>query len=167
MQTILQILKMAGGWHHGLNLKIENPPYMALVIEATDESGPCGLPCYFCRSLRRTERRPHARPGDVFRAWIEEGRTLTPSIGGTTTPDRAMVTLYQRWSLRLPYRTSQRTRAIRQAVGQQPALAGLRRSLRAATADPKRLTLSRPGADGKARPLHNTQRSATAQGEQP
>jgi hypothetical protein len=44
MQTILRILKQAGGWHHGLSLKIENPPYMALVIEATDESGPCGLP---------------------------------------------------------------------------------------------------------------------------
>jgi hypothetical protein len=44
MQTILRILKAAGGWHHGLHLRIENPPYMALVIEATDESGPCGLP---------------------------------------------------------------------------------------------------------------------------
>jgi hypothetical protein len=44
MQTIIRILKQAGGWHQGLYLKIENPPYMALVIEATDESGPCGLP---------------------------------------------------------------------------------------------------------------------------
>ena len=44
MQTLLHILKQAGGWHHGLYLKIENPPYMALVIEATDESGPMGLP---------------------------------------------------------------------------------------------------------------------------
>ena len=44
MKTILAILRQAGGWHHGLSLKIENPPYMALVIEATDESGPCGLP---------------------------------------------------------------------------------------------------------------------------
>ena len=44
MKTVLAILTKAGGWHHGLNLRIENPPYMALVIEATDESGPCGLP---------------------------------------------------------------------------------------------------------------------------
>ena len=44
MKTILHILKQAGGWHHGLYLKIENPPCMALVIEAVDESGPCGLP---------------------------------------------------------------------------------------------------------------------------
>lgn len=44
MDTVLRILTAAGGWHHGLHLRIENPPYMALVIEATDESGPCGLP---------------------------------------------------------------------------------------------------------------------------
>ena len=44
MDTVLRILKAAGGWHHGLHLHIENPPYLALVIEATDESGPCGLP---------------------------------------------------------------------------------------------------------------------------
>ena len=44
MKTILDILVKAGGWHPGLYLKIENTPYMELVIEATDESGPCGLP---------------------------------------------------------------------------------------------------------------------------
>jgi hypothetical protein len=43
-KTILAILKEAGGWRPNLYLKIENPPYMELVIEATDESGPCGLP---------------------------------------------------------------------------------------------------------------------------
>jgi len=44
MKTILRILELAGGWHHGLSLRIENPPYLPLCIEATDESGPCGLP---------------------------------------------------------------------------------------------------------------------------
>jgi hypothetical protein len=44
MKTILDIIQKAGGWHPGLYLKINNPPYMQLVIEATDESGPCGLP---------------------------------------------------------------------------------------------------------------------------
>ena len=34
MQIILAILKMAGGWHPGLYLKIDNPPYMELVVEA-------------------------------------------------------------------------------------------------------------------------------------
>ena len=44
MQTLLEIIRRAGGWNPGLSLKIENAPYMALVIEATDESGPGGLP---------------------------------------------------------------------------------------------------------------------------
>jgi len=44
MQTLLNILKRAGGWNPSLYLKIENAPYMALVIEATGELGPNGLP---------------------------------------------------------------------------------------------------------------------------
>lgn len=44
MDTVLRILKAAGGWNHGLHLHIENQPYMALVIEAIDEFGPCDLP---------------------------------------------------------------------------------------------------------------------------
>lgn len=44
MQIILDMLKKAGGWHPGLYLKIDHEPYMELVIEAMDESGPCGLP---------------------------------------------------------------------------------------------------------------------------
>jgi hypothetical protein len=44
MQTIVDILRKAGGWHPGLYLKIDNVPYMELVIEAMDDSGPMGLP---------------------------------------------------------------------------------------------------------------------------
>ena len=44
MQTILRILERAGGYRPTLYLNIENPPYMALVIEATPELGPLGLP---------------------------------------------------------------------------------------------------------------------------
>ena len=44
MKTILSILERAGGYRPTLYLKIENPPYMALVIEATQEPGPCGAP---------------------------------------------------------------------------------------------------------------------------
>jgi hypothetical protein len=44
MTTVLNILKKAGGWRPSLYLKIENPPYMALVIEAVGTSGPLGLP---------------------------------------------------------------------------------------------------------------------------
>ena len=44
MKTVLAIIQKAGGWRPSLYLKIENPPYMELVIEAVDESGPCGVP---------------------------------------------------------------------------------------------------------------------------
>jgi hypothetical protein len=44
MKTILRILERAGGYRPTLYLKIENPPYMALVIEATPEPGPLGAP---------------------------------------------------------------------------------------------------------------------------
>jgi hypothetical protein len=44
MPTILRILERAGGYRPTLYLKIENPPYLALVIEATPEPGPLGLP---------------------------------------------------------------------------------------------------------------------------
>lgn len=44
MQTVLELIKRVGGWSPGLYLKIDNPPYMELVIEAMDESGPMGLP---------------------------------------------------------------------------------------------------------------------------
>jgi hypothetical protein len=43
VQTILRILERAGGYRPSLYLKIENLPYMALVIEAP-ELGPLGLP---------------------------------------------------------------------------------------------------------------------------
>jgi hypothetical protein len=44
MHTILRILELAGGYRPTLYLKVENPPYMALVIEATLEPGPLNLP---------------------------------------------------------------------------------------------------------------------------
>ncbi len=44
MQALLRILERAGGFRPTLYLKIENPPYMALVIEATPELGPLNLP---------------------------------------------------------------------------------------------------------------------------
>jgi len=44
MLTILAILTRAGGWDPGLYLRIENAPYMTLVIEATGELGPMGMP---------------------------------------------------------------------------------------------------------------------------
>jgi len=43
MKTLLAILQKAGGWRPNLYVKIENPPYLPLVIEAVDDSGPLGL----------------------------------------------------------------------------------------------------------------------------
>jgi len=74
MQTILEILKQAGGWHHGLTLKIENPPHVALVIDAVDESGPRGLPAlsvaHYANAL--------AMPEMCFELGPAEGLLLNP-----------------------------------------------------------------------------------------
>lgn len=43
MQSILEIIELAGGYRSGLYLKIENAPYMSLVIEAVG-FGPAGSP---------------------------------------------------------------------------------------------------------------------------
>jgi hypothetical protein len=44
MRTVLRILERAGGFRPTLYMKIEKPPYMALVIEAVPEPGPLNLP---------------------------------------------------------------------------------------------------------------------------
>ena len=44
MKTILQILAAAGGFRRDLYLRVENPPYMTLVIEAVPELGPLNAP---------------------------------------------------------------------------------------------------------------------------
>lgn len=60
MQTLLRILERAGGYRTTLYLKTENSPYMALVIEATPEPGPLGLPVISVAHLRQAKRRSHA-----------------------------------------------------------------------------------------------------------
>jgi hypothetical protein len=44
MKIILDILKRAGGYRPSLYLKIDNSPYMPLVIEGAPRIGPLGLP---------------------------------------------------------------------------------------------------------------------------
>ncbi len=56
MQTILDIIKKAGGWHPGLWLKIDKAPFMELVIERRRIRS-ARTPCPLRSSLRRTERR--------------------------------------------------------------------------------------------------------------
>ena len=78
MKTILEILKKAGGWHHGLYLRIENPPFMALVIEATDESGPCGLPALSVAHYGEQNGDLMRDPEMCFELGFAVGAHLTP-----------------------------------------------------------------------------------------
>ena len=78
MQTILQILKMAGGWHPGLYLKIDNAAVYGACHRGDGRVRPDGTSRALRRSLWRTERRPHARPGDVLRAWHGRRRASDP-----------------------------------------------------------------------------------------
>jgi len=74
MQTVLQILKQAGGWHPGLYLQIENPPHTALVIDALDESGPYGLPALSVAQYAKAL----AMPEMCFELGLAGGTHLTP-----------------------------------------------------------------------------------------
>src|SRR5580704_8618149 len=78
MQTLLDILKRAGGWNPGLYLKIENAPYMALVIEATDESGPSGLPAISVAHYGEQNGDLMRDPEMCFELGFAEGPHLEP-----------------------------------------------------------------------------------------
>jgi hypothetical protein len=85
MQTILAILKMAGGWRPGLHLEIDDPPHMELVIEAMDEFGSLGLPiisvCHYGEQNGDLMRDPEV----CFDLGFAEEPHLDPGTGGTTT----------------------------------------------------------------------------------
>lgn len=76
MKTFLELIKLAGGWYPGLYLKIDNPPYMQLVIEAMDESGPCGLPAVSVCSYA------FPRAGRVEHPACRDGRQLIQRAQG-------------------------------------------------------------------------------------
>src|SRR5580704_5791149 len=78
MQTLLDILKRAGGWNPSLYLKIENAPYMALVIEATDESGPSGLPAISVAHYGEQNGDLMRDPEMCFELGFAEGPHLEP-----------------------------------------------------------------------------------------
>ena len=85
MRTILKILKRAGGWHPGLYLKIDNAPYMDLVIEAVDESGPQGLPTISVAHYGEQNGDAMRDPEMCFELGFARGRTTSiPSITETT-----------------------------------------------------------------------------------
>lgn len=61
-----------------LYLKIENPPYMELVIEAVDESGPCGLPALSVAHYGVQNDDPMRNPEMCFELGIAGGVHLNP-----------------------------------------------------------------------------------------
>ncbi len=78
MQTILRILKTAGGWHHGLSLRIDNPPFLPLCIEAVDESGPCGLPALSVEHYGEQNGDAMRDPEMLFELGLLGGAHLNP-----------------------------------------------------------------------------------------
>jgi hypothetical protein len=78
MKTILDILRKGGGWRPNLYLKIENPPYMELVIEAVDESGPCGLPSLSVAHYGIQNGDPMRDPEMCFELGFAGGAHLNP-----------------------------------------------------------------------------------------
>ena len=131
MQTILHNLEKAGGWHHGLYLKIENPPYMALVIEAMDESGPWDFPpspsAHYGEQNGDLMRDPEmcfelglaggSAPRSVLLAQRLCGRRAVVAATSCAATTSHLLEL------------ARAARTFAKTVGQQPALAGLRRSL--------------------------------------
>jgi hypothetical protein len=85
-KTILDILKKAGGWHPGLYLKIDNAPYMELVIEAMDESGPMGLPAISVAHYGEQNGDLMRDPEMCFELGLAGGAHLEPTRGGSAVP---------------------------------------------------------------------------------
>jgi len=80
MQTLLRILERAGGYRPTLYLKIENPPFMALVIEAVPEPGPLSKPPP--TTLLATIRRAVSGPDRRDLVALPESRNEVETIAG-------------------------------------------------------------------------------------
>jgi len=78
MKTLIAILQKAGGWRPSLYVKIPNPPYMELVIEAVDESGPLGLPAISVCHYGKQNGDPMRDPEMCFEVGNAGGLHLDP-----------------------------------------------------------------------------------------
>jgi hypothetical protein len=79
MQTLFHILEKAGGFRPSLYLSIEKPPFLALVVEALDESGPLGLPAISVAHYGKQNGDPMRDPEMCFE--------LAKSLGGRPSLD--------------------------------------------------------------------------------
>lgn len=91
MQTILEVLRKAGGWHHGLTSRSTTRLFMELVIEATDESGPCGLPVVSVAHYGLQNGDPMRDPEMCFEFGL--GGVLSQVIQNVTTTPTADFTV--------------------------------------------------------------------------
>ena len=80
MKTLLEIIRKGGGWRPSLYLKIENSPYMTLVIEAADESGPCGLPALSVAHYGNQNGDPMRAPEMCFELGFAGGAQLPAHV---------------------------------------------------------------------------------------
>lgn len=62
MNTILRILERAGGLRPDLHLRIYNPPYLPLVIDSLETTGPMGRPSTRVAHLSYSNGRLMAHP---------------------------------------------------------------------------------------------------------
>ena len=116
MQTILAILKKAGGWHHGLHLHIDNPPYMPLVTGSGRRVGAVRTSRPVSGALRRAERRRHARPRNAFRGeplGIADALLLAERLCSR----RAVEPLYEGRQLLLSHAALRAASGVRQGRG--------------------------------------------------
>lgn len=79
MNTILQILERAGGLQPDLHLRIHNPPYLPLVIDSLETTGPMGLPCIRVAHLSDRNGRRMAHPEMHFE--FDDTAGLDPYYG--------------------------------------------------------------------------------------
>src|SRR5271155_5480379 len=77
MNTILQILERAGGLQPNLHLRIHNPPYLPLVIDSLETTGPMGRPSIRVAHLSYSNGRLMAPPGMRF----EFDDSPAPAVG--------------------------------------------------------------------------------------
>ena len=78
MRTLLDILTSAGGWAPDLYLHIDNPPFLPLVIEAMDESGPCGRPAISVAHYGKQNGDAMRDPEMCFEVEFTDGGNLDP-----------------------------------------------------------------------------------------
>jgi len=85
MKTVAKILELAAPLQAGFHIRVENEPWMILVIEDTQERGPNGLPAISVAHCGEQNGDLMRDPEMAFEAEeSSEEMNLVPFIGGMT-----------------------------------------------------------------------------------